>query len=77
MAVIGQKQTGNTRYQFYPRHQTKGTFNDDDHGDGDGDGDGNSNENVKNAIIVGLHLTSLKFRLQNYRSHRDFTFTMY
>ena len=29
MAVIGQKnqkQTGNTRYQFYPRHQTIGSL---------------------------------------------------
>ena len=33
MAVIGQKsqkQTGNTRYQFYPRHQTIGSFRNDD-----------------------------------------------
>ena len=27
--------------------------------------------------IVGFHMTSLKFKLQNYRSYRDFTFTMY
>ena len=29
------------------------------------------------ANIVGFHLTSLKFKLQNYRPYRDFTFTMY
>ena len=27
--------------------------------------------------IVGFHMTSLKFKLQNYRFYRDFTFTMY
>ena len=27
--------------------------------------------------VVGFHMTSLKFKLQNYRSYRDFTFTMY
>ena len=27
--------------------------------------------------IVGLHMTSLKFKLKNYRSYRDFTFTMH
>ena len=30
---------------------------------------------VKN--IVGFHMTSLKFKLKNYRSYRDFTFTMH
>ena len=51
MAVIGQKQTGNTRYQFYPRHQTIGSFRNDD---------GDGNENVKKAIgslskTISLH----------------------
>ena len=27
--------------------------------------------------IVGFHMASLKFRLKNYRSYRDFTFTMH
>ena len=27
--------------------------------------------------IVGFHMTSLKFKLQNYQFYRDFTFTMY
>ena len=27
--------------------------------------------------IVGFHMTSLKFKLQNYRSYWDFTFTVY
>ena len=27
-------------------------------------------------IIVGFHMTSLKFKLKNYRTYRDFTFTM-
>ena len=48
MAVIGQKsqkQTGNTRYQFYPRHQTIGSFGNDD---------GDGNENVKKSNIMGL-----------------------
>ena len=27
-----------------------------------------------NAFIVDFHMTSLKFRLQNYRSYWDFTF---
>ena len=27
--------------------------------------------------IVGFHMTSLKFRLKNYRSYREFTFTMH
>ena len=27
--------------------------------------------------IVGFHMTSLKFKLQNYRSYWDFTFMMY
>ena len=27
--------------------------------------------------IVGFHMTSLKFKLKNYRSYRDFTFTVY
>ena len=27
--------------------------------------------------IVGFHMTSLKFKLKNYRSYRDFTFTMH
>ena len=27
--------------------------------------------------VVGFHMTSLKFKLQNHRSYRDFTFTMY
>ena len=29
------------------------------------------------ARYVGFHMTSLKFKLKNYRSYRDFTFTMY
>ena len=29
------------------------------------------------AIIVGFHMTSLKFKLKNYLSYRDFTFTMH
>ena len=29
------------------------------------------------AIIVGFHMTSLKFKLENYRSYRDFAFTMH
>ena len=37
--------------------------------------------NVTNAYeiyhIVGFHMTSLKFKLKNYRSYRDFTFTMH
>ena len=28
-------------------------------------------------IIVGFHMTSLKFKLQNYRSYWDFTFMVY
>ena len=32
--------------------------------------------NPENSIL-GFHMTSLKFKLQNYLSHRDFTFTMY
>ena len=33
---------------------------------------------VRNAfVIVGFHMTSLKFKLKNCRSYRDFTFTMY
>ena len=28
-------------------------------------------------VIVGFHMTSLKFKLQYYRSYRDFTLTMY
>ena len=31
----------------------------------------------KAPAIVGFHMTSLKFKLQNYRSYRDFTFTMH
>ena len=27
--------------------------------------------------IAGFHMSSLKFKLQNYQSYRDFTFTMY
>ena len=27
--------------------------------------------------IAGFHMTSLKFKLKNYRSYRDFTFTMH
>ena len=27
--------------------------------------------------IVGFHMTSLRFKLNNYRSYRDFTFTMH
>ena len=27
--------------------------------------------------IVGFHMTSLKFKLKNYRSYQDFTFTMH
>ena len=27
--------------------------------------------------VVGFHMTSLKFKLQNYRSYRDFTFMVY
>ena len=30
-----------------------------------------------NTPIVGFHMTSLKFKLKNYRSYRDFTFTMH
>ena len=29
------------------------------------------------AYIVGFHMTSLKIKLKNYRSYRDFTFTMH
>ena len=29
------------------------------------------------ATIVGFHMTPLKFKLQNYRSHWDFTIMMY
>ena len=29
------------------------------------------------TAIVGFHMTSLKFKLKNYRSYRDFTFTMH
>ena len=29
------------------------------------------------VLIVGFHMTSLKFKLQNYPSYRDVTFTMY
>ena len=29
------------------------------------------------GLIVGFHMTSLKFKLQNYPSYRNFTFTMY
>ena len=29
------------------------------------------------ASRVGFHMTLLKFKLRNYRSYRDFTFTMY
>ena len=29
------------------------------------------------SIIVGFHMTSLKFKIKNYRSYRDFTFTMH
>ena len=29
------------------------------------------------ATIVGFHMTSLKFKLQNYRSYWDFTTMMY
>ena len=32
---------------------------------------------AQTIYIVGFHMTSLKFKLQNYRSYRDFTFTMY
>ena len=28
-------------------------------------------------LIVGFHMTSLKFKLKKYRSYRDFTFMMY
>ena len=28
-------------------------------------------------LIVGFHMTSLKYKLKNYRSYRDFTFTMH
>ena len=28
------------------------------------------------SSIVGFHMTSLKFKLKNYRSYRDFAFTM-
>ena len=28
-------------------------------------------------VIVGFHMTSLKFKLKNYRFYRDFTFTMH
>ena len=29
------------------------------------------------ALIVGFRMTSLKLKLKNYRSYRDFTFTMH
>ena len=32
---------------------------------------------LENKSIVGFHMTSLKFKLKNCRSYRDFTFTMY
>jgi len=32
---------------------------------------------LKDELIVGFHMTSLKFKLQNYRSYWDFTFMMY
>ena len=38
----------------------------------DGDGKGNATK-----TIVGLHMTSLKFKLKNYWSYQDFTFTMH
>ena len=28
-------------------------------------------------VIVGFDMTSLKFKLKNYRSYQDFTFTMH
>ena len=31
----------------------------------------------REQCIVGFHMTSLKFKLKNYRSYRDFTFTMH
>ena len=35
-----------------------------------------TNGNVS-VPIVGFHMTSLKFKLKNYRSYRDFIFTMH
>ena len=32
---------------------------------------------AKWGAIVGFHMTSLKFKLKNYQSYRDFTFTMH
>ena len=32
---------------------------------------------VRRDPIGGLHMTSLKFKLQYYRSNRDFTFMVY
>ena len=32
---------------------------------------------VEGTHIVGFHMTSLKFKLQNYRSYWDFTFMVY
>jgi len=31
----------------------------------------------RSLCIVGFHMTSLKFKLQNYRSYWDFTFMVY
>ena len=31
----------------------------------------------KYKYIVGFHMMSLKYKLKNYRSYRDFTFTMH
>ena len=34
-------------------------------------------ENGKKTTIAAFHVASLKFKLQNYLSYRNFTFTMY
>ena len=34
-------------------------------------------ENARPADIVGFHMTSLKFKLQNYWFYWDFTFMVY
>ena len=53
------------------------TNNDDDDDDDDEDGDDHFIPQVTQRSIVGFHMTSLKFKLQNYRSYWDFTFMVY
>ena len=37
----------------------------------------NGEKGQNHSTIVGFHMTSLKLKLKNYPSYRDFTFTMH